>query len=545
MATRYLISFLGDSNVYEDSIYSRADNSSSIAEPTKFVQIAAMHLYTIQQAYVVCPTAVAYNTFKIMMATKPPNTILSAGYGATIAGATLDVYATSLDVYATSLYTLIESIVSDPQNKNVEWIFDISLGFRSLPFEAASIIAYLAVVQPDVRVVDTIYAQQISPHGAKPRLFKFQSLTQQTTYNAWTRATDMFIRYGQADLLSEQLNILKQEQSNIDSLIAELNTNITGVADALHTANTRLLGECAANLQKNIGDMKQQAPDSGPLFTLLDRVAGEYAVFIPADDLYRAEIVRQRQVIKWYLDKRNWALAIQLAAEHLILLKQIADNNTNVSIPYHTRNLKQKVWYGWIFTDEHKRFIDFESQYKKYEKLIDDVYKAWYMRPFKVFDDDHITIVYWQQYIDGTLDKDQQNAIYALLNKVGIHDELIRKDFHVLQSDIRKSRTKHINGMPKLDVDSYRDIMTAIANGGNTNYEDILRELSQHSQYRSLANDCAILNGATPIGAQIREARNGMAHIDGGTSVEAITKMCECVCAISEKLYPKSATLLS
>ncbi len=527
---RYLISFLGDGSNYDDAEYSRADNPTLKPLTTPYVPVAAMLLYSINKAYVVCPTSVAKNTFDTMISKTSPINISSAGYGI--------VDSSKVDFYALSLYELIESIVSDAQNQGVEWIFDISLGFRSVPFEAASIIAYLSVVQPDVRVVDTIYAQQISQCGVKPKLFQFQSLIQQTTYNAWTRATDMFIRYGQADLLSRKLADLKSEQQTLANTLTDLEKNITGVADALHTANTRLLGQCAAALKKNIVAMKNGATYSGPLSILLDRVAGEYAVFIPADGSYQAEIVRQRQVIKWYLTKRNWALAIQLAAEHLILLKQIANENSDVSIPYDTRDLKQKVWYGLIFTDKDNSFIDFESTYIMHEKLIDDVYKDWYMRPFKFFDDNVITKGYWQQYRDGLLDQAQQDAVDELFNKVGNRDELINLEFHVLQRKVGKGREKHKNAMLKLDVDSYRDIMTAIANGGNANYADLLRELSQHPQYSKLVNDCAILKDAEAIGSDIREARNGMAHIDGGTSVEVIQKMCERVCAISEKLHP-------
>lgn len=232
--------------------------------------------------------------------------------------------------------------------------------------------------------------------------------------------------------------------------------------------------------------------------------------------------MRQRQVIKWYLAKRNWALAIQLAAEHLILLKQIANENSDVSIPYDTRDLKQKVWYGLIFTDKDNSFIDFESTYIMHEKLIDAVHKDWYMRPFKFFHDNVITKKYWQQYQTGLLDQAQQDAVDELFNKVGNRDELINLEFYVLQRKIGKGREKLKNAVLKLDVDSYRDIMTAIANGGNANYADLLRELSQYSK---LVKDCAILKNAEAIGSDIREARNGMAHINGGTSSK-LSKKC-------------------
>jgi len=407
MASRYLISFLGDDSKYDVYEYSRADDTNNTCK-MKYAPVAAMVLYAIEKAYVVCPTAVAKDSFNRMIA-QLPNTIskdniFDAGFGT-------DINSTTVGMYKSLLYDLIESIVSDTQNRGVEWIFDISLGFRSLPFEAASIIAYLSIVQPDVRVVDTIYTQII-----KQSVYQFQSLTRQTTYNAWTRATDMFIRYGQADLFSKQLKILKQEQSNLEPLIAELDKNFTGVADALHTANTRLLGQCAANLQRNIGDIKQQSKDSGPLFTLLDRVAGEYAVFIPENNSYQAEIVRQRQVIQWYLDKRNWALAIQLAAEHLILLKLIADKKiANICDAYSVRNFAGKVWYGWVFTNESDEFVDVEPTYNR---LIAAQVK-YDMQPFQIWDDNIITYKYWEDFQNRQLGDAEQQAIEELLHVVG------------------------------------------------------------------------------------------------------------------------------
>jgi hypothetical protein len=59
------------------------------------------------------------------------------------------------------------------------------------------------------------------------------------------------------------------------------------------------------------------------------------------------------------------------------------------------------------------------------------------------------------------------------------------------------------------------------------------------AMYPRLAVDCAVLKGATPIGAQIRKAHNGMAHIDGGTSIDDIKRMCNQVIRLSGNLYPE------
>lgn len=276
-------------------------------------------------------------------------------------------------------------------------------------------------------------------------------------------------------------------------MIDNLDKNITGVADALHTANTRRLGQCAADLQKNINDMKLQAMGSGPLFTLLDRVADEYAVFIPKDDSYQAEIVRQRQVIQWYLDKRNWALAIQLAAEHLILLKQIADQNISISDSYRTRNLAGKVWYGWIFTNDQRKFIDIEKIYEKHvdtikKKHIDTATKAYqqaHMQPFRIWEDKTFKYEYWQDFQAGKLGRAQCDAVRELLNAVGDENALKQLGYNEITERIKAVYNQHKSELKKvkeLDVDDYRDIMIALAKDDHSVYKDLLPELRKDNQ---------------------------------------------------------------
>ena len=64
MVPRYLISFLGDGG-YKDAQYSLSNNTAKVVT-TPYVQVAAMEFYSIQHAYVVCPTDVAYKAFEKM-----------------------------------------------------------------------------------------------------------------------------------------------------------------------------------------------------------------------------------------------------------------------------------------------------------------------------------------------------------------------------------------------------------------------------------------------------------------------------------------------
>ena len=549
MKTRYMISFLGMGYKNESRYFENLNHPNAASFDTKYELLAAKNFFNVSTIFVICATQESRKTFQTMQNEEQRNTAYRfAQYDETDEQA--NIIQCDMDNNQ-SLFEVIEKIVS--KHKSVEWIFNITLGFRHIMFEAASVLSYLAVVQPDVRILRTIYAEVIDSttvvksNQDQRKEFGYTDLARQTSYAQWTRATDMFIRYGQADLLSTRLEIFKQEQSHLASLIDNLDKNITGVADALHTANTRRLGQCAADLQKNINDMKRQAMGSGPLFTLLDRVAGEYAVFIPKNDSYQAEIVRQRQVIKWYITKRNWALAIQLAAEHLILLKQIADQNISISDPYRTRNLAGKVWYGWIFTNDQRKFIDIEKIYEKHvdtikKKHIDTATKAYqqaHMQPFRIWEDKTFKYEYWQDFQAGKLGRAQCDAVRELLNAVGDENALKQLGYDKITESIKAVYNQHKSELKKvkeLDVDDCRDIMIALADGTNPDVnKDLLTELRKDNQ---LVQDCKVIKGATPIGANIRTARNGMAHIDGGTSPDDIQKMCEQVCKMSEQSYP-------
>ena len=161
------------------------------------------------------------------------------------------------------------------------------------------------------------------------------------------------------------------------------------------------------------------------------------------------------------------------------------------------------------------------------------------MQPFRIWEDKTFKYEYWQDFQAGKLGRAQCDAVRELLNAVGDENALKQLGYNEITKHIKADYNQHKSELKKvkeLDVDDCRDIMIALADGINPDvYKDLLPELRKDNQ---LVQDCKVIKGATPIGANIRTARNGMAHIDGGTSPDDIQKMCEQVCKMSEQSYP-------
>lgn len=220
-------------------------------------------------------------------------------------------------------------------------VFDITLGFRSLPLLALLIADYVRVIK-QVQVEALVYgafeardAENIAP------VF---DLTPFARLLDWTTATDIFLKTGRA---ADLATLVRQSGPQVVESSAPLDKKVPpdartllrgrlkAVADALVRLSNALrvarvveVMEAAAKLLRVLEGLTRQLGETGdpaaamPFVLLLERVARQFTPLALSDPLATAHRAANLQVqvrlLQWYLDHDQAIQAITLARELMV-----------------------------------------------------------------------------------------------------------------------------------------------------------------------------------------------------------------------------------
>jgi CRISPR-associated DxTHG motif protein len=190
-------------------------------------------------------------------------------------------------------------------------IFDITNGFRSLPVLALLATSYLRVVR-GATVSHMVYGAYDASKDGKTPVFE---LTPFLSLLDWTTATDAFLKYGRADDLTQ----LVQAHSDY----TKLGDTLKKLTAALQTSRPSEVMETASRLHTEIAQSRQATSAAAqPFGLLLDRIAAEYTPLGMTDAvenvLARDILLKQHEMIQWYVGKGLYVQAITLAREWLV-----------------------------------------------------------------------------------------------------------------------------------------------------------------------------------------------------------------------------------
>jgi len=200
-------------------------------------------------------------------------------------------------------------------------IFDITHGFRSIPFFVFLAVAFIKSVR-DVTIEAVYYgALELGPPAPVLDLSEFVDLLD------WMNASEQFIEFGNAQLFADLLQQRADQLPETDRLDAR---RLRAAAEALeHTSLAlRLLipdqamaasHTIAGTLEINASALAEQAP---PFRALAEKVTAAYRPIAFPDprepEAMQASLHFERQLVFWYLDRHLLLQAIGMAFEWLI-----------------------------------------------------------------------------------------------------------------------------------------------------------------------------------------------------------------------------------
>ena len=216
----------------------------------------------------------------------------------------------------TQLWEIFNIVVKNIKD-NDKVVFDITHGFRSLPFLTFLALAYVRKVKRDVEIERVIYGAYEAVEISNPKKPVFD-LTPFVNLLEWLGAVTMFQQTGDAhqiaDLLSSHVGI-KPDLSTVSD-------NLRNLSAALLTNRTLEVQQSAADLLTNLKNSKITiASEVRPFQTLLDQIRDSYeplALDKPASAKTDESLRKQHEQIKWYAENQQYLQAVTLTREWLI-----------------------------------------------------------------------------------------------------------------------------------------------------------------------------------------------------------------------------------
>ena len=204
----------------------------------------------------------------------------------------------------------IFSRITEKLNQGDHVIFDITHGFRSLPFLAFLATAYLRVAK-DVKIVG-IYYGAYDPNISKSEA-PIIDLSSFIALLDWTTATDKFLKAGDArDLLG-----LLHDQSPNTPAIQSFEDSLRSVSLSLELAHPIELGVASARLNGRIPRDGSNLPK--PFLVLLEGIQENYAPYALAQEQNLLDNLKQQWfVIQKYIERKKAIQTYQLAREWII-----------------------------------------------------------------------------------------------------------------------------------------------------------------------------------------------------------------------------------
>lgn len=229
------------------------------------------------------------------------------------------------------LWKIFQAVV-DTVGESEAVVFDITHGFRSLPFLAFLAAAYLRTVKK-IRLEAVYYGnyeardQSVTPHRA-PVI----DLTRFVDLLDWMMAADRFIRFGDAQDLGNLLDRSRPDNRLLsdDKALQQVNVAIRGASTALTNVSRALrlirpieAMQASDQLQRNLLDGTQQFSSyARPFLPLARQVVDAYQPLAVSAGEMASEplriLERERQMVRWYLERKQYVQAVAVAREWVV-----------------------------------------------------------------------------------------------------------------------------------------------------------------------------------------------------------------------------------
>lgn len=225
------------------------------------------------------------------------------------------------------LWQIFNTVVGEIQDGD-RVLFDITHGFRSLPFLTFLALAYVRYVKKDVAIERVVYGAYEAVERDNPNKPVFD-LTPFIGLLDWIGAVSVFQQTGNAQPIA---NLVADAQNrpyrlrlsgDLPTRLQSLARGLSNLSDALLTNRILETQTAAANLVTQLDKAKSEVDEwAQPFGVLFDQIQTTYqplAFQKPKDPMNRrASLIGQYQQIRWYIQNQQYLQAITLAREWLI-----------------------------------------------------------------------------------------------------------------------------------------------------------------------------------------------------------------------------------
>ena len=225
------------------------------------------------------------------------------------------------------LWQIFNTVLNEIQDGD-RVLFDITHGFRSLPFLAFLALAYVRKVRKNVEIERVVYGAYEAVERDNPYKPVFD-LTPFIGLLDWIGAVSVFQQTGIAQPIA---NLVADAQNlpyklglsgNLPTQLKNMASRLSNLSDALLTNRVLETQTAAAKLVTQLDNAKQEVANwAQPFDVLLDQMQTTYqplALQNPQNPTNRRQtLIGQYQQIRWYIRNQQYLQAITLAREWLI-----------------------------------------------------------------------------------------------------------------------------------------------------------------------------------------------------------------------------------
>lgn len=306
-----IISFLGWSNYTEVNYLHPNYNNNQIKVLTPFYQEALVEFYKPKTLYVLLTKKVELTPPK--GATESNWQALQKRLAEKVELHPIKNVSEELTPNAIwSIFNLITDFI-EPKDRV---IFDITNGFRSIPIVALLAISYLRVVR-QVEIEALLYGALKYPSQEGEETPSYDLLPIVSLLD-WTTATNQFIKTGNGEALADLLKNNQAANETTEKLANNINTISRGLQMLRPMDVMTASAQLPEDIKKATFTISQEIP---PFATLLKRVEVDYSKFGLVNpqqkDNAKASLVKQLQMVGWYIEKKEIVQALSIAREWL------------------------------------------------------------------------------------------------------------------------------------------------------------------------------------------------------------------------------------
>ena len=229
------------------------------------------------------------------------------------------------------LWSLFQTVV-DAVDEREEVLFDITHGFRPLPFLSLLAVAYLRQVKEiDLRAI--LYGNyEARDQSVEPNRTPVIDLSGFVSLFDWMTSADRFTRFGDAGDLAERLRKVRpswQEQRADPAKRKEAKRlsfaarSLDDVSMALRLIRPSEAMDASSELNRRLADASQSIQvNARPFVPLVRSITDAYAPLAMPSAQQKVDKVSQlaneRRMVDWLLDRKQYVQAVAIAREWII-----------------------------------------------------------------------------------------------------------------------------------------------------------------------------------------------------------------------------------